>query len=257
MKPSMLTFLAALILGCGTSWAQGAYSVERVQAYLTSGDGASAVRYALNWTRAEPNNDNAWGSLGTAYGVGVHRPDKAIPAFKYALAINPYSPRNFNALGDEYLAANNFQAAAEAFEHASDLAPAKSSYWISLAAAYTGMNQRDRALDALKKNEVVAAPHGTWMDWYGLGNAYNKLQAYEKAVNAYNRALELNPRSATIWNSLGLAEQTLGRSESALEHYKLAMTLGDNAGAQNYAKLQTGTSANPTRSWAAMTRHTS
>jgi tetratricopeptide (TPR) repeat protein len=95
------------------------------------------------------------------------------------------------------------------------------------------------------------------MDWYGLGNAYNKLQAYEKAVNAYNRALELNPRSATIWNSLGLAEQTLGRSESALEHYKLAMTLGDNAGAQNYAKLQTGTSANPTRSWAAMTRHTS
>ena len=261
MKPSMLIFATALILGGGTSWAQGGYSVERVQASLTSGDGTSAVRYALNWTRAEPNNDNAWGALGSAYGVGMHRPDKAIPAIKYALAINPYSPQNFNALGDEYLGVNNFQAAADAFVHASDLAPTKSTYWISLAAAYMGMNQRDRALDALKKNEVVAAPRGTWMDWYSLGNAYNKLQAYEKAVNAYNRALESNPRGATIWNSLGAAEQALGRSESALEHYRLAMTFGDNAGAQNYAKLQTGVSANPAtsnRSWAAVTtKHTS
>jgi len=253
MKPTILIFLAAVVLGCGTSWAQGGYSVERVQTSLTSGDAASAVRYALNWTRAEPNNDNAWGALGTAYGVGMHRPDKAIPAFKYALAINPYSPQNFNALGEQYLTANKFQAAADAFEHASDLAPTKSTYWNSLAAAYTAMNQRDRALDALKKNEVVAAPHGTWIDWYNLGNAYNKLQAYEKAVNAYNRALELNPRGATLWNSLGSAEQSLGRGESALEHYKLAMTLGDNAGAQNYAKLQNGTAAGPSRSWVAMT----
>jgi hypothetical protein len=37
-----------------------------------------------------------------------------------------------------------------------------------------------------------------------------------------------------------------------MEHYKLGMTLGDNAGAQNYAKLQAGTAANPTRSLAAM-----
>jgi tetratricopeptide (TPR) repeat protein len=251
MKRSIPTFLAAFVLGCG-AWAQGGYSVERVQAYLTTGEAAAAVRYALNWTRAEPNNDNAWGSLGTAYGVGMHRPDKAIPAFKYALAINPYSPQNFNALGEQYLAANKFQAAADAFEHAADLAPTKSIYWNSLAAAYSAMDQHDRALDALKKNEVVAAPHGSWIDWYNLGNAYNKLQAYEKAVSAYDRALESNPRGATIWTSLGSAEQSLGRWQAAMEHYKLGMTLGDNAGAQNYAKLQAGAAADPSRSLAAM-----
>ena len=100
MKRAIQTFLAAIVLGCGASWAQGSYSLERVQVYLTSGDGASAVRYALAWTKAEPNNDNAWGSLGIAYGVGVRQPQKAIPAFEYALAINPYSPQNFSALGE-------------------------------------------------------------------------------------------------------------------------------------------------------------
>jgi len=240
MKRAIQTFLAAIVLGCGPSWAQGGYSIERVHAYLTSGDGASAVRYALAWTKAEPNNDNAWGSLGIAYGVGVHQPQKAIPAFKYALAINPYSPQNFSALGEMYLDAKKFQEAADAFERAADLAPAKSSYWNNLAVAYVALNQRDHALDALEKNEAAAAPHGTWIDWYNLGNAYNKLQVYEKAVNAYNRALEMNPRGATIWTRLGSAEQSLGRWESALEHYQLAMALGDKAGAQDYAKLQNG-----------------
>jgi len=166
-------------------------------------------------TRAERNNDNAWGSLGLAYSA-EHQPENAIPALKYALAINPYSPQNFNALGEEYVAAENFQAAADAFEQATQLLPTRSSYWNGLAAAYAAQNERDQALHALQKNEAVAAPHGTWMDWYNLGNAYNKLQSCEKAVDAYTQALTSNPRGATIWTSLGVAEQALGRLESAL-----------------------------------------
>ena len=253
MKKSILTFLAAAALTCGTCWAQGGYSSERVQNLLTSGDAGSAVRYAVSWTKAEPNNDNAWASLGSAYGEGLRRPDKAIPAFKYALAINPYSPQNYNALGEACLAEKNFQAAAEAFEHAADLAPMKSVYWNNLAAAYTALDETDQALVALKKNEVVAAPHGTWIDWYNLGVAYDKLKTYEKAVTAYNRALQLNPRGATVWTSLGAAEQALGRSDAAAEHYKLASALGDKAGAQKYAKLQNGAGVLPTRSLTAMT----
>jgi tetratricopeptide (TPR) repeat protein len=241
MKRSILTLLAAAVLGCATSWAQGAYSAEQVQAYLTSGDAGSAVRHALSWTKAEPNNDAAWAALGVTYAVGLRRPEKAIPAFKYAVAINPYSPPNYNALGEAYLAEKKFQAAAEAFQHAADLAPLRPVYWNNLAAAFTGLDQRDNALGALKKNEVVAAPHGTWIDWYNLGNAYGKLQAYEKAVTAYNRAVELNPRGASVWTSLGSAEQALGRLESAAEHYKIGMTLGDKMGALKYARLQSGT----------------
>jgi tetratricopeptide (TPR) repeat protein len=258
MKRSILTLSAAAILGCTTSWAQGGYSVERVQAYLTSGDAGSAARYALNWTKGEPNNDNAWAALGITYAVGLHRPEKAVPALKYALAINPYSPPNYNALGEAYLAERKFQAAADAFEHATDLAPSKSVYWNNLAAAYAGLEQRDNALGALKKNEVVAAPHGSWIDWYNLGTAYNQLRAYEKAVTAYNRALELNPRGATVWTSLGSAEQALGQLESAAEHYKLGMALGDKAAAQKYAsvqgaKMQSGVALEPSRSLTAMT----
>lgn len=172
--------------------------------------------------------------------MGLRRPDKAIPAFKYALAINAYSPQNYSALGEAYLAEKKFQSAVDAFEHASELAPMKSNYWNNLAAAYSAVGQRDQALNALKKNEVVAAPHGSWIDWYNLGVAYDKLQAYEKAVTAYSRALELNPRGATVWTSLGSAEQALGRRESAAGHYKLGMALGDKSGSQDHSLLHLG-----------------
>jgi len=163
MKFMILTSLVAALMECSAALAQSSDSADRVQAYLTSGQAASAVRYA--------------------------------------------------ALGDAYLGEKKFQLAAEAFEHASELAPLKCVYWNKLATAYTALEQRDKALDELKKNEVVAAPHATWIDWYNLGTAYDKLQTYEKAVTAYNRALELNPRSATVWTSLGSAEQALGRGE--------------------------------------------
>jgi superkiller protein 3 len=238
MRLSILTFVAAALLGWSSLWAQSGYSAARIQEYLTSGDATSAVRRALGWTKAEPNNDDAWGSLGLAYEVGLHRPEKAIPAFKYALAINPYSAQNYNELGEAYMAEKKFPAAAEAFEHASELAPLESVYWNNLAAAYTGFDRREQALSALKKNEVIAAPHGTWIDWYNLGASYDKLHAYEKAVTAYDRALESNPRGATVWTSLGSAEQALGRWESAAEHYELGRALGDKLGAQKYAALQ-------------------
>jgi superkiller protein 3 len=252
MKRAILILLGANVLGWGASWAQSGYSSQRVEAYLTSRETQSAVRCALAWTRAEPNNDGAWGSLGLAYGA-QHQPEKAIGALKYAVAINPYSPQNFDLLGEEYLEAKKLPAAADAFEQAAELAPTKPSYWNNLATAYSAMNRRDLALNALKKNEVVAAPHGTWIDWYNLGNAYNKLLSYEKAVNAFERALESNPRGATIWTSLGLAEQASGHLELALEHYKLAMSLGDKAAAQRYAKLQSSAAAIPERPLTAMT----
>jgi tetratricopeptide (TPR) repeat protein len=254
MKCPMMISFAAAALVFTTSWAQDGYSSERVQAYLTAGDAGSALHYALNWSKAEPNNDNAWASLGLTYAAGLRRPDKAIPALRYSLAINPYSPPNFNALGEAYLAVRKYSAAADAFEQAAQLAPLKSIYWNNLATAFAGLEQRDNALAALKKNEVVAAPHGSWIDWYNLGTAYKNLQAYEKAVSAYNRALESNPRSATVWTSLGGAEQALGQFDSAAEHYKLGMALGDKTGAQAYAKLQSG-AADPNRALTAMTKH--
>jgi tetratricopeptide (TPR) repeat protein len=254
LRKMILTFLATAALHCATSWAQGGYSSDHAQALLTSGDAGAALRYAIGWTQAEPNNDRAWASLGTIYGVALHRPDKAIPAFKYALAINPYAPQNYNALGEAYLADKRFQAAADAFEQASAMTPMKSAYWDNLARAYAALGQNDRALGALKKNEVIAAPHGSWIDWCNLGAAYDNMKAYEKAVTAYHRALQLNPQGATVWTRLGAAEQALGQWESAAEHYQLAAALGDPAAAQKYAKLHGGAVA-PNGSLAAMTKH--
>jgi tetratricopeptide (TPR) repeat protein len=254
MKVSILIFWAVAALSCSSTWAQSGYSAQRVEALLTAGDAGAALRQAVSWAKAEPNNATAWASLGTVYGAGLHRPEKAIPAFKYSLAINPYSPQNYNALGEAYLAEKKFQPAAEAFEHASELAPMKSLYWNNLAAAYRALGQTDRALGALKKNEVVAAPHGTWIDWYNLGAAYDKLEAYENAVTAYNRALELNPRGATVWTSLGCAEQALGQWQLAQEHFNLAMALGDTASAQKSSKLR-GRGAAAPGALTAMTKH--
>jgi Flp pilus assembly protein TadD len=58
-----------------------------------------------------------------------------------------------------------------------------------------------------------------------LGSAYGALQRFDKAVDAYRRAVALHYRDAGVLNNLGLALQGLGRTEEAIDTFRLAIEL--------------------------------
>jgi tetratricopeptide (TPR) repeat protein len=62
--------------------------------------------------------------------------------------------------------------------------------------------------------------------WYRKGNALFDLKRYEEALEAYEKAIELNPEDAAdAWNGKGSALEALGRYEEALEAYEKAIEL--------------------------------
>jgi superkiller protein 3 len=248
-------YLFALIVGfslCSISSVL-AYSVPEVTALEQRNDWNAVVRYAQAWTQAEPNNSNAWGALSVAYFFGLNQPDLALEPAKRGIALAPKEPGAWNALGSIYRKLKRYSDAVEALNHAVDLAPHNGIYWNNLAAAYSEQGNYTMTLQTLQKQAQSAGPYQNELLWYNLGNAFLTVAAstrvgptagrspndvLREAVNAYQRCLRMNPRYANAWNNLGMAAQALGDTQSALNDYQHAASLGNPVAQKNYIDLQ-------------------
>lgn len=63
-------------------------------------------------------------------------------------------------------------------------------------------------------------------DWLDKGNAFSISKRHNEAVDAYNKAIELNPEFAVAYNNRGLAYNNLGNYQRAIDDYKIAARLG-------------------------------
>jgi tetratricopeptide (TPR) repeat protein len=69
------------------------------------------------------------------------------------------------------------------------------------------------------------SPANTAAAWNDLGNSFASQKRYDMAIDAYNRAIALEPNFARAYFSRGVALAALGRHEQALESYDRALEL--------------------------------
>jgi len=70
--------------------------------------------------------------------------------------------------------------------------------------------------------EKAAASNTPW-DWFQAGFYFNEInKEHARAINCYDRAIELNPKDTDAWNNKGYSLSNLG-------HYEEALTCFDNA----------------------------
>ena len=74
-------------------------------------------------------------------------------------------------------------------------------------------------------NELIRALPGRAAPFSNLGNVYFQLGRVDEAVQAYEKALELDPRYATGHHNLANAFEKLGRVDEALRHYGAALEI--------------------------------
>jgi tetratricopeptide (TPR) repeat protein len=78
--------------------------------------------------------------------------------------------------------------------------------------------QQARALEAeLSKNLQNT---GAWIQ---LGHTYFDADQYEKAIHAYNKALELNPNNADVLTDLGIMYRRSGKPKEAVKSFEKAI----------------------------------
>ena len=102
-----LFFATVIVTG---KWAF-AYSLPEAQAYQRRQDWTGLLRYTEGWTKAEPNNSNAWAMMSVAYFFGMDRPDLALEPTKRAVALAPNQAGGWTALGQNYMKLKRYREA--------------------------------------------------------------------------------------------------------------------------------------------------
>jgi len=131
----LATILAVTFLGAISAQAND-YSAAGANAYVQSKDYPGLLKYATAWSKAEPNNADAWSYLGVVYGIYLKQPDKAVGPMLQSLKLNPNQAPGWHALGITYIQLKKNADAVSAISHAIKLNPNQPNYYNNLAAAY-------------------------------------------------------------------------------------------------------------------------
>ncbi len=75
--------------------------------------------------------------------------------------------------------------------------------------------------ELLKNTEKEQTPEA----FFRKGNAYKRLEKYEDAIDAYTKAIELNPEYSNAYNNRGLAHKKRGKFTEAITDYSKAILI--------------------------------
>lgn len=153
--------------------------IEVARAQLDRGNAAGAIERLQPVLRDHPRAVDAWFTLGNAW-MKAEGFDAAASAYVEAAALEPDDPVHVLMLGNAYFKQRRFEDAALEFERCAAVA--------------------ERQSDAI----VGAAAH------FNRGNALYGLDRVEAALAAYERALELDPRHEKAATARGWLRQDLG-----------------------------------------------
>ncbi len=143
--------------------------------YFQMGKYAQAEFYCKQAIEVQPKSAEAYSNLGTIYD-SQNKLYKALNAYKRSLELDNTQPELYLNLGSTCMrqgTKRSFEIAIEHFEKAASLAPEDSSPW----------------------------------ELKGLCQFY--LREYEKSLEAYNRAIEINRDSAPAYRGIGVAYMSM------------------------------------------------
>ena len=178
--------------------------------------------------------------LGVRYGR-AGRYVEAVDAFKESVLYNPVHADAHFGLGHALYDLGRWGEAAEAFRRAAELNRRDFEAFNYLGAAYFKQGLYEKAIAAYKEvlvlNPVVT--DAKFIDVrYNVANAFYKWGRYEPAIRYYTDITFSRPKSAELFNDLGVAYAEWGRFKEATEAFRRATRLNPaDALAQNNLAL--------------------
>jgi tetratricopeptide (TPR) repeat protein len=184
-------------------------STEVAASYIMKGDDLMAQKLyheALEMydtaVAYDPFNSMGWNKLGIAH-MRIGRYEDAVDSFEKAIAIDPFSANAWTNLGDSLAMLERHGEALKAYDRA--LAINQKDTYALLKKGMSLQESGDSAgamrvyedVILLTDQEIRKHPNYAVYDaelWTNRGDALSRLGRYEKAVTAYETALEINPK---------------------------------------------------------------
>jgi eukaryotic-like serine/threonine-protein kinase len=189
--------------------------------YNASGRNAEAISQLKRALEAAPNSDEAYRRLAFAY-LSSGRSTEAIQAFQKAIEINPYYWMNHLTLGNAYYQIADYRKALDSYRRVTELDPKNPFAYINIAAILLQTGHFQEAIEPLQKSLQIN-PDG--QGYSNLGIAYFYLKQYDKAIAAYEKAVQLVPNSDMFVGNLAEAYYLAGQKDRGLATFELAISL--------------------------------
>ena len=177
---------------------------------------------------------------------------ESIKEYKEALRLRPDYFEAYLRLGDCYAEVASFfwdesgnkyhEAAAKNYEQALRLKPTSTEAVLGLGEAYSGMLRQEDALQMFKLAISIKADYDE--AYYEMGEAYRLIgfdqkirsaelprdewrKSYGLAIEAYKKAVAINPSNSTAWCQVGSVYKELGRDDQAISSFIGAVANGN------------------------------
>lgn len=174
-------------------------------------------------SESDPRNPDAMNLRG-AVAMSTGRTALAVDLFRKATSIQPSNPGFWGNLGNALFEIGNYAESASAYRRASRMAPENPNFAVGIATALAASKQMEEARSILL---AVVKQWPNWVAaWFNLGKLAQDTDERQQALEAYQRALEIDPQYANAHLNRGVVLQALFRLDEAELSYRRALACG-------------------------------
>jgi eukaryotic-like serine/threonine-protein kinase len=242
------------------------------QKYLQQDRPQDAPQSCLNNVQLQPEFVKAFNSQGDT-SDDLEEFEKARNAYQQASRIEPDSPTYLVGQANALYRLNQFDKGDKLYQEATQKAPSSALEWNSRGDAAFVLDRLEeakayysKALDLesrnpkfnidlgavlykLNRDELALKAYGTALElsqedsdkfnaWMGTGKALFGLKRYEEALEAFDRAQNIEPDNPEPWFYQGLTEDKLERVAAAKNRYETVLTKSEQKLKKNQNNLE-------------------
>jgi tetratricopeptide (TPR) repeat protein len=211
--------------------------------YYKTGRVKDAIYAAQEQLKKDPNNVEAHKLLGRVYlrSLGESQNgapsqqmlDLAIAEYSKIVSLEPKSTEDRLMLGQLFTLNHDSAKAEEQFKAAQAIDPDSEDVVLSLARLYSEQGDNNHAIQILTS---LPPDDRTAKTEFALGSIYDQTKDTKKAVEAYRRALDLDPDNLDTERALGQTLLNDGQLSDALRAFK-DVAAGDPQDPQAYLRI--------------------
>jgi tetratricopeptide (TPR) repeat protein len=198
--------------------------ILRGEASLAHGEAARALSWFDTALQVQPDSIEALKGRGDA-AVGLGRWERARASYARALELDPHTTERYSDYARALIADSYDLPLAEGLlKRAVELGPGSEEVYATLAGLAYARNDHAQALHWWEKAAAVA-PTGSVDSLLHLGAAYQAVGQHDKAIAAYQQAVEEVPGSSSVLVELAKAHMAAGNFVEARKAVASALKL--------------------------------
>ncbi|MBT3700851.1 MAG: tetratricopeptide repeat protein [Alphaproteobacteria bacterium] len=189
-----------------------------------TGQKNEAIKVLLEVLKHFPDFTEGWNNLGTLY-LGLDRFDDAIAAYKKGRSLSPENIVVANNLAAAFLKSGHPDKAQALYRQNTETWPDQPDTWTGLGNVLVSLEKFDEAIAAYSRTmelfpDHVDALHGRAVANHRRASTFGGVQYYRDALDDYHQVATLDPSHLHAHQNMGLLFQLLDEHEKAIGAFR-------------------------------------